>query len=58
MFDPKSRYLEAPSYTVIDRRGRSVSVTGRAPVVAQALAGFHVRKDGQRLFETLQTTRA
>lgn len=49
MFDPKSRYALVATYTVLDRRGREISVTGRAPALAQALAGYHVRKDGQRL---------
>ena len=49
MFDPTSRYAKVATYTVVDRRGREVSVTGRAPAPSQALAGFHVRKDGQRL---------
>jgi hypothetical protein len=49
MFDANSRYAKLATYTVIDRRGRSVSVVPAAPAPTQALAGYHVRKDGQRL---------
>jgi hypothetical protein len=49
MFDPNSRYAKVPTYTVQDRRGRDVTVVAPAPVPEQTLAGYHLRKDGQRL---------
>jgi hypothetical protein len=49
MFDDNSRYQRAPTYVVTDRRGREVTVVGPAPPLEQALAGYHLRKDGQRL---------
>lgn len=49
MFDPNSRYVKLPTYEVPDRRGRTVAVVPPAPALTQALAGYHVRKDGQRL---------
>lgn len=49
MFDANSRYAKLAPYTVLDRRGRSVSVVPAAPAPTQSLAGYHVRKDGQRL---------
>lgn len=47
-FDPKSRYAKTPSYTVIDRRGRAVTVVGVPPHVDVPIAGWHVRREGQR----------
>jgi hypothetical protein len=49
MYDPNSRYAQVLTYRVVDRRGREVVVTAAAPARVQALAGYHVRKDGQRL---------
>jgi hypothetical protein len=47
-FDPKSRYLHASTYTVIDRRGRTVTVVATPPHVDAAIVGIHVRREGQR----------
>ena len=49
MFEKNSRYANLPTYLVPDRRGRQVAVVPPAPALEQALAGYHVRKDGQRL---------
>jgi len=49
MFERHSRYANLPTYLVPDRRGRQVAVVPSAPALEQALAGYHVRKDGQRL---------
>jgi hypothetical protein len=49
MFEPNSRYVKLPTYEVPDRRGRMVAVVPPAPALTQSLAGYHVRKDGQRL---------
>ena len=48
IFDPRSRYLKATPYTVIDHRGRAVTVVSVPPHVDVPLAGVHVRRDGQR----------
>ena len=47
-FDPKSRYLKTPIYAVIDHRGRTVTVVGVPPHVEVTIAGWHVRREGQR----------
>ena len=49
MFEKNSRYAKLPPYQVPDRRGRQVAVVPPAPALDQALAGYHVRKDGHRL---------
>ena len=49
MFDPNSRYAKVPTFTAVDRRGRTVNVVEPAPALDQGLAGYHVRRDGQRL---------
>jgi hypothetical protein len=49
MFEKNSRYASLPTYQVPDRRGRQVAVVPPAPALDQALAGYHVKKDGQRL---------
>lgn len=49
MFEKNSRYAKLPTYQAPDRRGRPVAVVPPAPALDQALAGYHVRKDGQRL---------
>jgi hypothetical protein len=48
MFDAKSRYANLTQYTVIDRRGRVVSVVPVAPRPDQVFLGIHVHKQGQR----------
>lgn len=47
-FDAKSRYLTAPIYTVIDRRGRAVCVVAAPPHRDAPIAGWHVLREGQR----------
>jgi len=47
-FDPKSRYLKTPTCAVVDHRGRTVTVVGVPPHVEVTIAGWHVRRDGQR----------
>jgi hypothetical protein len=49
MFDEKSRYYDLPTYTVPDRRGRSVAVLPVPDPLDQELLGYHVMKQGQRL---------
>ncbi len=49
MFDPKSRYAKVPLYEVVDRRGRKAIVAGAAPGMSQALLGYHVLRQGERL---------
>lgn len=49
MFDEKSRYRDAETYTVPGPRGRPVTVTAPPPAPLQGLLGYHVRKEGQRL---------
>lgn len=49
MFDSNSRYAKVPTFSVPDRKGRTVTVTEPAPALDQELLGYHVRKDGQRL---------
>jgi hypothetical protein len=49
MFDPDSRYASAATYAVKDHRGRTVSVVAAPAPPAQALAGYHILKEGQRL---------
>lgn len=49
MFDPKSRYANLATYTVIDHRGRMVPV---APVPSRPnenTLGYHVLRQGERL---------
>jgi hypothetical protein len=48
-FDPKSRYIEAETYTTTDRRGRTVTALTPAPRPEQLPLGDHRRRDGQRL---------
>jgi hypothetical protein len=47
-YDPNSRYLGVPSYQALDHRGRVVTVTAPAPGLDQPIAGWHVRRQGQR----------
>lgn len=49
MFTDKSRYYEEKPYTVTDRRGRIVLVVGVPPPPLQALSGYHLRKQWQRI---------
>lgn len=48
MFDPDSRYALAVTFLVKDHRGRTVAVAAPPPPPAQALAGYHILKQGQR----------
>lgn len=47
-YDPKSRYAKVPTYPVVDHRDRVVNVTPPAPPPDQPIAGWHVRREGQR----------
>ena len=49
MFDPKSRYARLPRYVATDRRGRPVPVVPVPEAPVAALAGHHMRKQGERL---------
>jgi len=49
MFDPKSRYLKAETYVVIDARGRAVTVVVPPPTPEQLQLGIHLLKQGERL---------
>lgn len=49
MFDRKSRYANVTTYTLIDRRGRTVSVVPAPDAPAQTVRGRHLRKQGDRL---------
>ena len=49
MFDAKSRYANLPPYAAIDSRGRTVVVIPAAPARNEALLGYHVRREGERL---------
>lgn len=49
MFDPKSRYLKAETYVVLDKRGREVTVVAPPPPPEQVLLGIHLLKQGERL---------
>lgn len=49
LFDDKSRYASvAPTYAV-DRRGRVVEIVPPPERPVQALAGYHLRRQGERL---------
>jgi hypothetical protein len=49
MFDPNSRYLKVPTYTVTDHRGRTVTVVQVPPDPGEGLLGIHVLRQGERL---------
>ncbi|ULQ53236.1 hypothetical protein [Flavihumibacter fluvii] len=49
MFDDNSRYKNAPTYAVKDRRGRTVTVVATPAPPLQSLLGFHVLKQGQHI---------
>ena len=47
-YDPKSRYAKTATYVVTDHRGRPVTVVAVPPRPAQAIAGAHLLRQGQR----------
>jgi hypothetical protein len=49
MFDEKSRYYKTTQYHVTDGRGRSVPVLVIPAAPLQAVQGYHLLKQGQRL---------
>jgi hypothetical protein len=49
VFDPDSRYVSAPTYTVTDHRGRTVEVVAVPDHPSAALLGVHLRHQGERL---------
>jgi hypothetical protein len=49
MFDPKSRYVKAETYSVTDARGRQVKAIAPAPPPDQVQLGIHLLKQGERL---------
>jgi len=49
MFDPKSRYANLAQYTVMDHRGRQVSVVPVPAAPREALLGIYVMRQGTRL---------
>ncbi|HVL26279.1 MAG TPA: hypothetical protein VM450_19465 [Thermomicrobiales bacterium] len=49
MFDPKSRYAKQTPYQVTDRRGRTVNVVPVPEPPGDAVLGYHVLRQGQRL---------
>jgi hypothetical protein len=49
VFEPGSRYLGVTTYVVRDRRGREVEVVAVPDAPAQALAGVHLLRQGERL---------
>lgn len=49
MFEKNSRYAKLMPYTVVDRRGRLVSVVPAAAPPPEGRLGYHARKQGQRL---------
>lgn len=49
MFDDKSRYASVPTYQVVDRRGRTVTVVAVPEAPMQTTLGIHLRRQGQRL---------
>jgi len=48
MFDPKSRYAKAETYTATDARGREVRVIVPPPPPEQRQLGIHALKQGER----------
>lgn len=48
-FDAKSRYAKAPTTTVTDARGRTVTAVVAPDAPAQVLLGYHVRRQGEEL---------
>lgn len=49
MFDEKSRYAKTAQYTVVDQRGRAVTVVAVPPALADPVLGIHRLKQGQRI---------
>jgi hypothetical protein len=49
MFDANSRYLNVPTYTVTDHRGRTVMVVQTPDGPGEGLLGIHVLRQGERL---------
>lgn len=49
MFDEKSRYAKVETYAVKDKRGRTVQVVPVSGAPQQAIIGYHLLKQGQRL---------
>lgn len=49
MFDDKSRYAHQAMYTVIDRRGRTITVVATPDAAAESLRGYHALREGERL---------
>lgn len=49
MFDDNSRYKDAPTYEIKDRRGRIVTVVVTPDAPVQTLLGFHLLKEGQHI---------
>ncbi len=48
-FDSKSRYVKQPLLAVKDGRGRTVNVVVPPDAPEQALLGYHLRRQGERL---------
>jgi hypothetical protein len=48
LFDPKSRYANAPTVLMVDARGRTVEVVPPAAAPTQTLRGRHLRRQGER----------
>jgi hypothetical protein len=49
MFDKKSRYAGLETYSVEDKRGRTVQVVTVPDAPKQDIMGYHLLKQGQRL---------
>lgn len=49
MFDSSSRYASAPTETVTDARGRTVTVVLPPAPPAQTLLGIHALRQGERI---------
>jgi hypothetical protein len=49
MFDSNSRYAKTETYTLMDHRGRSVTVVAVPPNPESALLGIHRLRQGERL---------
>jgi hypothetical protein len=49
MFNDQSRYKGLPEYEVTDRRGRKVKVVPVPDGPRNAILGYHLLKQGQRL---------
>ena len=49
MFDANSRYARQDTYTLKDRRGRSVQVVVSPEAPRQEVLGYHLMQQGQRL---------